>query len=160
MSKRQSTTYTNVIDGKLVRTPKPLTKGRALVEARDILGPTAGVAFGNGITDCCVFVGAAAFNGPSWEQALAAAKASPEHQAWIEAQIKDERELGAALDSLKNTTREVLKSRVARAQELRESAFKKVKIHPKGTGRCACGKVISANRRRCGQCPEPEAVAA
>lgn len=115
MSKRlakgmiRSTTPT----GAVLNLPGPITKGQALIKARNILGPLANVGTGKyiqglcqieihgreGITIIC--------SAPTWEIALAAAGDSAEAREWSDAQIDEGNRIEAALDSLKKTRKKI-----------------------------------------------------
>lgn len=153
---RQSATYTNRIDGNLVRTPRPLTKGKALMLAREILGPDAKVFHdyfdGRPFSIESRFGSDIQFSGVSWEDALAMAKASPEAKAWTEAQIQRDNEIALAVNSLKAKTIEFYKDRLNQQKEILVSAFQKIKVRVTGCKSCKCGRTISANKGTCLRC--------
>lgn len=151
---RQSNTYSNVIDGKLVRTPKPLTKGKALVLARGILGPSARLyECGEFYVDLGPNEGYIA-KGKSWEDMLVNARNSDQATRWSERQIAQDNEIALAVNSLNKKRGEVMQDRIARAKELVESAFKKVRVKITGFKDCKCGRWIAANAITCLECSQ------
>ena len=67
---RQSSTFTQLEQGKLIRHKHPLMRGRALIEARTLLGPATHIQR----LDTCVILssvgGERVGMGLSWEDAL------------------------------------------------------------------------------------------
>ena len=148
---RQSSTYTNVIEGNCVRSPKSLSKGKALIQARGILGPGAclsTIGFGFRMTD----PGPVICGGDSWEQALIAAKGTPEAKAWSDQKIAVSNEIAKAVNSLNTKRMEIAKDHIARQKEILTTAFKEVKVRSTGSKKCVCGKRISANVEMCFAC--------
>jgi len=108
---RQSATFTTRINGNLVRTPRPLTKGGALLKAREILGPSAGVR--SFVSNCTLTMdNLVMFTAVSWEQALKLAEESPEAERWNDKVIADANELANAINSLRATAIAILKKGV------------------------------------------------
>ncbi len=106
---RQTATFTTRIEGKLVRTPKPLSKGKALIQAREILGPSASVhSFMGGFT--IRLEHGPSFVAVSWEQALKLAQDSPQANQWNDKVIADANTLTDAVNSLRATAIKVLKA--------------------------------------------------
>lgn len=114
---RQSNTFTTLVEGKLVRTPKPLTKGMALIKARELLGPSADVGvdpalgfvigmFTNAYTQISV--------GASWEQALERAAQHTEVARWHDYQITIGNEIARAKESLAKTMVDIAKKNYER----------------------------------------------
>jgi len=139
---RQSNTYTTKIEGKLVRTPRGLTKGKALIVARGILGPHA-----FGLLDLggnpCIIGAQGQYQGPSWEQALSAAKESPEAQAWSDKQIEDSKGIALAVNAANHATTKYYAS-------LQGPVREPGKIHSRGSWSCgSCDRRISANKLFC-----------
>ncbi len=91
----------------------PLPKGGALIQAREILGPSAHVQFlDNPVSNpyrISARLGGDYFASDSWENVLALAKGSSEAKAWSEQQITQSNELAAAVNSLRAKTKEFLK---------------------------------------------------
>lgn len=90
-------------DGK-VSVTVPMTKGRALIAVRSILGPSAGVAQ----VGQCMFVtnhGMAIAIGHSWDPVVKLARDSKAAQAWSDAEIDESNYLEGIKDSIKKLTR-------------------------------------------------------
>lgn len=119
---RQSATYTTKIEGKLVRSPRPLTKGGALLKAREILGPDARVfqvdedryiglmTSSSKYSEAEAQVDVALVHGRSWEQVLKTAEETPEAEAWNDKVIEDANKLAEAINSLRATAIKIIKA--------------------------------------------------
>ena len=142
---------------KRTKKESPLTKGAALTQAREILGPGAQVFFDKYDSDsCCIEVehgSEITFEGPTWKEAITKAKASPEARAWSDAKILCDNHTAEAEDSLKKARKVHFQTSLAKLLELTESRFKKIKVRLQGSAGCRCGKKISANKNHCADCP-------
>lgn len=90
----------------------PLRNGDAIIQAREILGPSARVYALYNPMECHVDFGpgyGSIATGRTWEEMLTMAKATHQAEAWNGHQIAEGNALGAALDSLRTKTREFLK---------------------------------------------------
>lgn len=154
---RQSATFTTkqLSDNGgvlIVRTPKPLSRGKALIQARTILGPDAEVG-GLRVT-AGVFIASVGglIEAVSYEKALELAKSSDAAKAWSELQTTRANEIASAEEL---AGRAVLALRMEQSKTLHDKAnLRKVRIL--GSGKCGCGRIISKNKTHCSACPEPE----
>lgn len=88
---------------------KPLTKGLALIQAREILGPSASVQ--RTPTECKILAGNTIIYASTWETALEQAEKEPLAKAWQD--FKDTRKLSLidAMASLKDKAISILKGK-------------------------------------------------
>jgi hypothetical protein len=93
-----------------------LTKGQAIIQAREILGPNARVYALYNPTKCFIDLGpdtVALARGETWEAALAVAGDSPEAKAWGEKGIAEHNALAEAVNSMKATAKKLLGTKFA-----------------------------------------------
>lgn len=155
---RQSATFTTkqLSDNGgvlIVRTPKPLSRGKALIQARTILGPGAEVGHSH-LSRGMVFITSTTgvIEEVSYEKALELAKSSDAAKAWSELQTTRANEIASAEEL---AGRAVLALRMEQSKTLHDKAnLRKVRIL--GSGKCGCGRIISKNKTHCSACPEPE----